>query len=78
MGKIQPIPNPYYGQNVAWNLASDHFTGAKAVAMWVAQKKYYDHKSNSCIGGDCEFYTQVFGKTLLMLGVLQLSARNAK
>ncbi|XP_057739636.1 pathogenesis-related protein 1C-like [Arachis stenosperma] len=58
-GNLEPIPDPYYGQNVVWNMASDHFTGANAVAKWVAHKKYYDHKSNSCIGGDCKCYIQV-------------------
>ncbi|KAL4274810.1 hypothetical protein AHAS_Ahas20G0044400 [Arachis hypogaea] len=67
-GKFHPTPDPYYGQNVAWHMASDHFTGAKAVAGWVAEKKYYDHKSNSCIGGDCECYIQVVWRDTTHVG----------
>ncbi|XP_057739632.1 pathogenesis-related protein 1A-like [Arachis stenosperma] len=67
-GKLQPIKSRYYGQNVAWHMASDPFTGAKAVAGWVAEKKYYDYKSNSCIGGDCECYTQVVWRNTTHIG----------
>ncbi|XP_016179536.1 pathogenesis-related protein 1A-like [Arachis ipaensis] len=68
-GKLQPIESRYYGQNVAWHMASDPFTGAKAVAGWVAEKKYYDHKSNSCIGGgDCDCYTQVVWRNTTHVG----------
>ncbi|RYR35830.1 hypothetical protein Ahy_A10g050928 [Arachis hypogaea] len=28
------------------------------LAWWIADKKYYDRKSNSCISGDCKCYTK--------------------
>ncbi|WCJ20739.1 CAP (Cysteine-rich secretory proteins Antigen 5 and Pathogenesis-related 1 protein) superfamily protein [Euphorbia peplus] len=34
-------------------------TISRAVKLWVAQKKYYDCATNSCVGGTCTAYTQV-------------------
>ncbi|EFH70434.1 hypothetical protein ARALYDRAFT_891800 [Arabidopsis lyrata subsp. lyrata] len=38
-----------YGENLAKG-SSSTFTGVSAVNLWVAEKKYYNYTSNSCIG----------------------------
>ncbi|QHO15016.1 STS14 protein [Arachis hypogaea] len=40
----------------------------RALVGWVAEKKYYDHKSNLCIGGDCECYIQVVWRDTTHVG----------
>ncbi|XP_020969459.1 pathogenesis-related protein PRB1-3-like isoform X1 [Arachis ipaensis] len=69
-GKPPPSKSPIYGQNIMLQYESaEHATAAKAVARWVAQKEYYDHKSNSCIGGkECDEYTQVVWRETTHVG----------
>ncbi|KAI6678233.1 hypothetical protein NL676_039029 [Syzygium grande] len=56
-----------YGENLAW--ASSDLTGTKAVGMWVAEKPYYNYKSNSCTPGKvCGHYTQVVWRRSVRLG----------
>ncbi|MCL6428460.1 CAP domain-containing protein, partial [Bacillus subtilis] len=39
-----------YGENLAEG-SGDFMTAAKAVEMWVDEKQYYDHDSNTCAQG---------------------------
>ncbi|XP_052111475.1 basic form of pathogenesis-related protein 1-like [Arachis duranensis] len=61
-----------YGENTVSGVkATEAFrklTGAQAVGVWVAQKQYYDEKSNSCIGGYCRHYMQVVWRDTTHIG----------
>ncbi|XP_006657422.1 pathogenesis-related protein 1-like [Oryza brachyantha] len=51
-----------YGENLFLGSAGGNWTGSDAVALWVAEKQWYDHASNSCsapAGSSCGHYTQV-------------------
>ncbi|XP_016168614.1 pathogenesis-related protein PRB1-3-like [Arachis ipaensis] len=71
-GIFVPSKPSMYGKNLAWHVKPEHYTAAKAIAEWVEQKKYYDHKSNSCIGGKCECYTQVVWRETTHVGCAKL------
>ncbi|XLT11938.1 hypothetical protein HN51_057628 [Arachis hypogaea] len=61
-----------YGENTESGVtargAFRKLTGAQAVGVWVAQKQYYDEKSNSCIGGYCRHYMQVVWRDTTHIG----------
>ncbi|XP_028777938.1 pathogenesis-related protein 1-like [Neltuma alba] len=63
-----------YGENLAWG--SGDLTGTDAVKLWVAEKKYYDYNSNSCVGGVCGHYTQVVWKNSVRLGCAKVKCDN--
>ncbi|RZC44461.1 hypothetical protein C5167_037413 [Papaver somniferum] len=52
----------YYGENLALGPWGGPFLVADAVNMWVGEKKYYDHETNSCHappGESCGHYMAV-------------------
>ncbi|XLR03005.1 hypothetical protein S83_069203 [Arachis hypogaea] len=61
-----------YGENTESGVTATgafrKLTGAQAVGVWVAQKQYYDEKSNSCIGGYCRHYMQVVWRDTTHIG----------
>lgn len=62
-----------YGENLAW---SDYgsLTVAEAVKLWVDEKQYYDHNSNSCAPGEtCGHYTQVVWRKSNHLGCARVT-----
>ncbi|XP_028794395.1 basic form of pathogenesis-related protein 1-like [Neltuma alba] len=63
-----------YGENLASSSAD--LTGTDAMKLWVAEKKYYDYNSNSCVGGVCGHYTQVVWKTSVRLGCAKVRCDN--
>ncbi|MED6216337.1 hypothetical protein PIB30_006981 [Stylosanthes scabra] len=64
------------GRNIALKKGSKSFTGFDAVKTWVAQKKYYNHISNSCVGGECRGYTQVVWETTTVVGCARVICDN--
>ncbi|MED6198448.1 hypothetical protein PIB30_066322 [Stylosanthes scabra] len=64
-----------YGQNIARNPVNE-ISAQDAVASWVAQKQYYDYRTNSCIGGECRRYTQVVWKNSTDIGCHKVRCRN--
>ncbi|KAL1301085.1 hypothetical protein HN51_045713 [Arachis hypogaea] len=64
------------GHNIARELGSKNFSGIDAVRTWVAQKKNYNHTSNSCVGGECRGYTQVVWKTTTHVGCARVMCDN--
>lgn len=58
--------NRTYGENIA--SSGGGLTGQDAVNMWVGEKNNYDYISNSCVGGDCQHYTQVVWSNSVRLG----------
>ncbi|KAK4271375.1 hypothetical protein QN277_020078 [Acacia crassicarpa] len=64
-----------YGENLAWG--KPDLTGTAAVKMWVDEKRYYDYKSNSCIGGkECRHYTQVVWRNSVRVGCAKMKCNN--
>ncbi|KAH6789887.1 CAP secretory protein [Perilla frutescens var. frutescens] len=68
--------NGPYGENLAKGSTSS-FTGVTAVNLWAAEKQYYDHTSNSCIGGNqCLHYTQVVWHDSTQIGCARVHCNN--
>ncbi|MED6114136.1 hypothetical protein PIB30_077398 [Stylosanthes scabra] len=69
-----------YSQNIAHTRTSEYLlTGADAVKSWVAQKRFYDYKTNSCITGnpgDCINYIAVVSKESTYLGCSRAICNN--
>ncbi|XP_010270442.1 PREDICTED: basic form of pathogenesis-related protein 1-like [Nelumbo nucifera] len=55
-----------YGENIA--TASWSMSAKEAVDMWIDERPFYDHASNTCKGGDCLHYTQVVWRDSVHLG----------
>ncbi|MED6138223.1 hypothetical protein PIB30_072210 [Stylosanthes scabra] len=72
-----PLAYVSIGRNIALKLgANKSFSGFDAVKTWVAQKIYYNHKSNSCVGGECGGYTQVVWETTTHVGCARVLCNN--
>ncbi|KAI5661247.1 hypothetical protein M9H77_20570 [Catharanthus roseus] len=65
-----------YGENLA--AGSGDFSGKQAVDMWVAERRYYHHGSNSCRGGECRHYTQVVWRNSVRLGCARVRCNNSR
>ncbi|KAL6880395.1 hypothetical protein ACP4OV_011960 [Aristida adscensionis] len=61
-----------YGENLYWGPAGVEWSGKDAVELWVAEKQYYDHDSNTCSSPDgplgCGHFTQVVWSTTTAVG----------
>ncbi|XLR56038.1 hypothetical protein HN51_010361 [Arachis hypogaea] len=78
LDRVSISPHPMYGQNIL-SSPSKSFTGAFAVAYWVAKKQNYDYRSNTCIGGNpakCVTYTQVVSKSSTYVGCARANCLN--
>ncbi|XP_015952706.1 pathogenesis-related protein 1B [Arachis duranensis] len=77
LDRVSISPHPMYGQN-SLSSPSKSFTGAFAVAWWVAQKQNYDYRSNTCIGNpaNCVTYTQVVSKSSTYVGCARANCLN--
>nr|XP_043622432.1 pathogenesis-related leaf protein 4-like [Erigeron canadensis] len=59
--------NGPFGENLA--KGDGTFTGTAAVNLWIDEKYYYDHMTNTCVGGHaCGHYTQVVWRDSFQLG----------
>ncbi|XP_031480780.1 pathogenesis-related protein PR-1 type-like [Nymphaea colorata] len=65
-----------YGENLF--LSSGHQNTAKdAVNWWVAEKRYYNHATNTCACGKvCGHYTQVVWRKSVRLGCARVKCHN--
>ncbi|KAI9120338.1 hypothetical protein K1719_007371 [Acacia pycnantha] len=63
-----------YGENLA--KATPDLTGTAAVNLWVGEKKFYNHDSNSCNGGECRHYTQVVWRNSVRVGCAKVKCDN--
>lgn len=64
-----PADGPY-GENL-YKSTGIVETGVDAVNLWVTEKQYYDHSSNSCsapVGKACGHYTQVVWRDSTSIG----------
>uniref|UniRef100_A0ACD5ZND3 Uncharacterized protein n=1 Tax=Avena sativa TaxID=4498 RepID=A0ACD5ZND3_AVESA len=59
-----------YGENLFGGSGAD-WTATDAVNLWVSEKQYYDHDSNTCsapAGESCGHYTQVVWRDSTAIG----------
>ncbi|KAD4385187.1 hypothetical protein R6Q59_010665 [Mikania micrantha] len=64
-----------YGENLA--KGGGAFTGVDAVNLWVREKTFYDHASNTCTQGkECRHYTQVVWRNSVQLGCGRVQCAN--
>ena len=63
-----------YGENLAEGY--DNLNGVDAVNLWIAEKPYYNHQSNQCVGGECLHYTQVVWRDSVHLGCARVKCHN--
>ncbi|CAA2961454.1 pathogenesis-related 1 [Olea europaea subsp. europaea] len=64
--------NGPYGENLALGTT---MTGRQAVNLWVAERKDYNYRSNSC-SGTCGHYTQVVWRKSVRLGCARVRCNN--
>jgi len=76
--RLQHSGGPY-GENIFWGSAGADWSAADAVASWVAEKRWYDHGSNSCSapeGRSCGHYTQVVWRDSTAVGCARVVCDN--
>lgn len=66
--------NGPYGENLA--TVNGELTAAAAVKAWADEKKFYDHNSNKCVGGECRHYTQLVWKKSFLVGCATVKCKN--
>ncbi|CAI9756113.1 unnamed protein product [Fraxinus pennsylvanica] len=64
--------NGPYGENLALGTT---MTGHQAVNLWVAERKDYNYRSNSC-SRTCGHYTQVVWRKSVLLGCARVRCNN--
>ncbi|KAG0541526.1 hypothetical protein BDA96_02G024100 [Sorghum bicolor] len=66
-----------YGENLFWGAAGGNYSAADVVGLWVSQKQYYDHDSNTCAAGErCDSYTQVVWSGTTTIGCAAVECSN--
>ncbi|CAN6170808.1 unnamed protein product [Urochloa humidicola] len=71
-------PNQY-GENIFMGPAGQDWSAADAVGLWVAEKQWYDHDSNSCSAPEdqtCLHYTQVVWRDSTTIGCARVACNN--
>lgn len=65
-----------YGENLAWS-SDRSLTGVGAVKLWVSKKRFYNYRSNKCVGDQsCLAYTQVVWRRSKKLGCARVKCTN--
>ena len=68
-----------YGENIFVGGAGADWSASDAVGLWVAEKQWYDHGSNSCSappGQSCGHYTQVVWRDSTTIGCARVVCNN--
>ncbi|WVZ61774.1 hypothetical protein U9M48_011594 [Paspalum notatum var. saurae] len=69
-------PN-HYGENIFVGGAGKAWSASDAVGLWVAEKQYYHHDTNSCAAGKvCGHYTQVVWRASTAIGCARVVCDN--
>ncbi|KAJ1287631.1 hypothetical protein BS78_02G025300 [Paspalum vaginatum] len=72
-------PN-HYGENLYWGPAGKDWSASDAVDLWVAEKQYYDHDTNTCTAPSgplgCGHYTQVVWRDTTAIGCARVVCDN--
>ncbi|OVA12432.1 Allergen V5/Tpx-1-related [Macleaya cordata] len=64
--------NSNYGENIFWG-EGKRWMPADAISEWVAEKSYYNYKSNRCMPNqECLHYTQLVWKSTLSVGCAKI------
>ncbi|MQM04908.1 hypothetical protein Taro_037703 [Colocasia esculenta] len=67
-----------YGENIFWG-SGRGWTPAQAVAAWVAERRWYDYRANSCAPGQmCGHYTQIVWGSSRRLGCASVTCSAGK
>ncbi|KAI5076815.1 hypothetical protein GOP47_0008880 [Adiantum capillus-veneris] len=66
---LQPSNGPY-GENKFWGSPGKRWSGEDAVSSWVALRKFYNARSNTCVPSSqpCGVYTQIVWRNTSSLG----------
>ncbi|KAL5577906.1 hypothetical protein UlMin_019605 [Ulmus minor] len=65
-----------FGENLFWGSGKD-WKADEAVAAWAEERRYYDHKTNSCTQNqDCLHYTQMVWRETLKVGCAKVTCTN--
>ncbi|XP_020095716.1 pathogenesis-related protein PRB1-3-like [Ananas comosus] len=66
-----------YGENIFWGSSGRKWSAADAVASWVAEKQFYDYRSNTCASRKvCGHYTQVVWAKSVSVGCATVTCNN--
>ncbi|CAL5091583.1 unnamed protein product [Urochloa decumbens] len=68
-----------YGENIFKGGAGKDWSASDAVGLWVKEKQWYDHASNSCSapqGQSCGHYTQVVWRKSTAIGCARVVCNN--
>ncbi|PIN01050.1 Defense-related protein containing SCP domain [Handroanthus impetiginosus] len=70
--------NGPYGENIFWG-SGDDWSPAQASAAWVAERREYNYRSNSCAyGQDCGHYTQIVWRETRRIGCAKVFCYGGK
>ncbi|VVA23330.1 PREDICTED: pathogenesis-related [Prunus dulcis] len=76
-GCVMIHSNGPYGENIFWGGGKQLWGGRFAVKSWSHEKKFYNHKTNSCIPGQmCGHYTQIVWKDTKRVGCARAACTN--
>ncbi|TVU40951.1 hypothetical protein EJB05_14437, partial [Eragrostis curvula] len=71
--------NRPYGENIYMGPAGKAWSAADAVGLWVEEKQYYDHGSNTCSAPadkSCGHYTQIVWRDSTAIGCARVDCTN--
>ncbi|TVU40944.1 hypothetical protein EJB05_14430, partial [Eragrostis curvula] len=71
--------NRPYGENIYMGPAGKAWSAADAVGLWVEEKQYYDHATNSCSAPadkSCGHYTQIVWRDSTAIGCARVDCSN--
>ncbi|TVU40940.1 hypothetical protein EJB05_14426, partial [Eragrostis curvula] len=71
--------NRPYGENIYMGPAGKAWSAADAVGLWVEEKQYYDHATNSCsapVDKSCGHYTQIVWRDSTAIGCARVDCSN--
>ncbi|XXG51670.1 hypothetical protein AAC387_Pa03g0190 [Persea americana] len=70
--------NGPYGENIFWG-SGGGWTPAQVVGAWVEERKWYQHRTNSCAGGqECGHYTQIIWGSTRRVGCAMVTCLGSR
>ncbi|GAB4838374.1 hypothetical protein Ancab_027908 [Ancistrocladus abbreviatus] len=63
-----------YGENLV--LSSTPLSPAATTQYWIDEKRFYNHDTNTCNGGECRHYTQLVWRASTHLGCANATCTN--
>ncbi|MCL7023430.1 hypothetical protein MKW94_005005 [Papaver nudicaule] len=66
-------PGQGFGENLFWGQGHTYWNATIAVGEWVAEKQWYDYKTNTCLPDKvCTHYTQIVWRSTIRVGCAQI------